>query len=176
MEDRFDIALSFAMENYELVNTVYHYLRSEKLRVFFAPSPLGQTLLSGQNQREVFYRIFGLNTTYVALFVSKDYLSKAVPMEEARIAIAKHSDTATVIPIYLDDAVLPPELLDPKQVNYFKSSNPAQIASLLATRVKVAAPQSDHDPSSHGGSSMHISGNSGEKQVFIQTLHGDINL
>lgn len=173
MENRFDIALSFAMEDYELVNTVYHYLKSEGLRVFFAPSPLGQSLLSGQNQREVFCRIFGLNTTYVALFVSKNYISKAVPMEEARIAIAKHSDTATVIPIYLDDAVLPPELLDPKQVNYFKSSNPAQISNLLASRVN---PQSGHAPSPHGDSSMHISGNSGEKQVFIQTLHGDINL
>ena len=59
MDYKYDIALSFATEDQKLVEKVYHYLRAENLNVFFAPSQEGQKVLSGKNQREVFYSIFG---------------------------------------------------------------------------------------------------------------------
>lgn len=72
MKCQFDIALSFATENQPLVDTVYHYLKVRGFRVFFAPSPEGQVFISGKNQREVFYQIFGWEAAYAALFVTKD--------------------------------------------------------------------------------------------------------
>ena len=62
MEYRYDIALSYAKENEDIVNTVYHYLKAENITAFFAPSSEAQTLLSGQNQRKIFYRIFGMES------------------------------------------------------------------------------------------------------------------
>lgn len=71
MEKQFEIALSYATEDQNLVEKVYHYLKAEQVNVFFAPSKEGQVFLSGKNQREAFYSIFGKNARYVALFVSK---------------------------------------------------------------------------------------------------------
>ena len=174
MEQRFDIALSFAMENQSLVGQVYHYLKAEKFSVFFAPSPEGQVLLSGKNQREIFYQIFGGQARYVALFVSKDYVVKEVPMEEAYISIKKHSGDGRVIPIYLDDTELPLELLDPKQVNYYRSHTAADIATHLAAKLKMDSFISS--ASAYQYPEMHISNNQACKQIFIQNMNGTIDL
>ncbi len=172
MEKRFDIALSYSTTNEELVKEVYHYLKAEGFNVFFAPSQGGQTVLMGENQREIFYRIFGLESEYVALFVSKDYISRKVPMEEARIALAKHGEDGHVIPIYLDGTALPPDLFDPEETNFFPESNPAKIATHLAAKLKKAQPAAALQPRATGG--MYISGNTAETQFIIQNA-GDIN-
>lgn len=176
MKCQFDIALSFATENQPLVTTVYHYLKAKGLRVFFAPSPEGQVFISGKNQREVFYQIFGWKAAYAALFVTKDYIHKEVPMEEARIALTERKGTDTVIPVYLDGTPLPMELFDPKQENYFASDDPVAIAAHLAARCRQpdAPPSAQTEPQVSGG--MHISGNIAEKQVFIQELNGNLDL
>ena len=182
MEYTYKIALSYATENKEMVEKVYHHLKAEGLSVFFAPAQECQTVLSGTNQREIFYEIFGLKSEYVALFVSKDYLKRTVPMEEASIAFAKHSANASVIPIYLDDSELPKELFDPQKFNYYKSNNPAQIASHLATKIKSA--KDDNVTKSFGKTvqalpstrTMNISNNTADEQFFIQNMEGNINL
>lgn len=176
MNHQFDIALSFATENQPLADTVYHYLKAKGLRVFFAPSPEGQVFLSGKNQREVFYQIFGWEAAYAALFVTKDYVRKKVPMEEACIALIERKGTNTVIPIYVDGTPLPGELFDPDQENYFSADNPVVIASHLAARCKQSSSPTaaQAGPQALGG--MHISGNIAEKQVFIQNLMGNLDL
>lgn len=176
MKYQFDIALSFATENQPLVENVYHYLKAKGLRVFFAPSPEGQVFISGKNQREVFYQIFGREAAYAALFVSKDYVCKQVPMEEACIALTERKGTGTAIPIYLDGTPLPVELFDSKQENYFASDNPVAIASHLAARCgqSVSSPSAQSDSQEFGG--MHISGNVAEKQVYIQEFIGNLDL
>ena len=176
MKCQFDIALSFATENQPLVENVYHYLKAKGLRVFFAPSPEGQVFISGKNQREVFYQIFGWEAAYAALFVTKNYVRKQVPMEEACIALIERKGMGTVIPIYLDGTPLPDELFDPKQENYFTSNNPVAIASHLAARCRqpVSLPSAQSDSQELGG--MYISGNIAKKQVFIQEFVGNLDL
>lgn len=176
MKCQFDIALSFATENQPLVDTIYHYLKAKGFRVFFAPSPEGQIFISGKNQREVFYQIFGWEAAYVALFVTKDYVCKKVPMEEACIALTERKGKDTVIPIYLDGTPLPSELFDPKQENYFASENPVAIASHLAARCRLPVPSPSVQTEPQASEGMHISGNIAEKQVFIQKLIGNIDL
>mgnify|MGYP002626456465 CR=1 FL=1 len=173
MEEQYEIALSFATEDQKLVETVYHYLKAENIKVFFAPSREGQVFLAGKNQREAFYSMFGKNARCVALFVSKNYVEKDVPMEEASIAFAKHTDDGSVIPIYLDDAILPAEMFDPKQMNYLRSNNPAKIATHLAERVKSISPQfREETKATEDKSVMNIHGNTADKQIFIQNLRG----
>lgn len=170
MCQKFDIALSFATEEQNLVEKVYHYLRAEGLSVFYAPSPEAQEILSGRNQREVFYEIFALRAKYVALFVSKNYIAKAVPMEEAEISFAKHGDNGTVIPIYLDEAALPDSLFDAKKTNYLRSNQPAVITGHLAAKIKSSeiAGAKEHTRPRNGGNTMNINGNTAEIQTFIQ--------
>lgn len=170
MCQKFDIALSFATEDQNLVEKVYHYLRAEGLSVFYAPSPEAQEILSGRNQREVFYEVFALRAKYVALFVSQNYIVKAVPMEEAEISFAKHGDNGTVIPIYLDEAVLPESLFDAKKTNYLRSNKPAVITAHLAAKIKSSEITSEKRParSQSGGNTMNINGNTAGIQTFIQ--------
>lgn len=173
MDYIFDIALSYASGengNEEIVKKVYYYLKAEKIHAFFAASEEGQRFLSGRNQRDVFYEIFGIQSKFVALFVSSEYLKREVTMEEANIAIAKHLQNATVIPIYLDESYLPEKLFDPRQINYYRSSNPAQIAAHLAS--KIIQVKKEEQLQNHcktkGGGTMNISNNYAQNQIFIQ--------
>ena len=179
MEKTYDIALSFSMVEKELVEKVYHYLKAEEYTVFFAPAPECQEVLSGRNQREVFYEIFGLKAEYVALFVSESYVKRAVTMEECEISILKHGGDGKVIPIYLDDTHLPENLLDPKQTNYFKPQlrSAIEIANHLAGRMandkkQYIKKQIDEMQMS----TMHVHNNTSEKQIFIQNVEGSISL
>lgn len=169
----FDVAISFAMENEELADTVYHYLRAEGLSVFYAPAPECQSILSGENQREIFYRIFGIESKYVMLLVSECYVKKQVPMEEARIAFAKHGEDASVIPIYLDGTKLPRELLDEKKQNYFSSNNAAEIALHVASKVNKLKKQKEKKDDSAAGSMMKNERNRAGTQIFIQNYNGE---
>ena len=171
---KFNIALSFATEDSLLVEKVYRYLKAEGLSVFFAPSPDGQAILSGKNQREVFYSIFGLESEYVALFVSKHYLEREVPMEEANIALSKHAGDGHVLPIYLDGTHLPYDMFDPKKDNYYRSNNPAHIADHIAKKLKPQSQQGHPEPNSNLGSRMIIKGNIADKQTFVQNLNGSM--
>lgn len=175
MDYNFKIALSFATEEQKLVEKVYRYLKAEGISVFFSPSLECQALLSGENQREIFYSIFGVKSEYVALFVSKNYITKEVPMEEANIAFSRHNSIGKIIPIYLDGTALPSNIFDPKNMNYFRSDNPAIIASNLLAKM---GNRSFKEPVSKEKSKniMNVSGNTAKKQVFIQHLNGNINL
>lgn len=173
---QFKIALSFATEDQKLVDKVYHYLKAEGINAFFAPSSEGQIFLSGKNQREAFYEIFGISSEYIALFVSKYYIARDVPMEEAGIAFAKHAQEGSVIPIYLDGTELPRDLFDPKDTNYFKSNNPAIIANHLASKIKLQETVYHNTEVAKGTNTMNVKGNIADRQVFIQTMNGSMEL
>lgn len=170
MKYEFDIALSFATENQELVEKVYHYLRAYKLSVFFAPSDEAQPFLTGRNQSEAFYDVFAIKSKYVALFVSKFYVYKDIPQEEANIAFIAHGDSGRVIPIYIDGTELPRSLINLKERNYFQSNNPAMIAKHLATKVKQC---NDAKERVQGGDVMNVVNNHGTTQYFIKEFNGE---
>lgn len=113
----------------------------------------------------------------MALLVSKNYVIKPVPIEEARIAIAKHSGNGSVIPIYMDDAVLPQDMFNPMENNYFKSNNPAEIANHLATKLRrLGKINQEMKKAAEIKNIMSIENNRAEKQVFIRNFEGNINL
>lgn len=181
---RYDIALSFATEEKQLVEKIYHYLKSERLKVFFAPSSESQIDLSAESQREIFYSIFGIESEFVALFVSENYIKKEVPMEEASISFAKHGRNHTVIPIYLDGAKLPEELLNPKEINYFKENNAAIIAMHIAEKIRKKKSKRNQNVKCNKEKKtgdkeqnvMNVIGNKAENQNFIYELNGNIIL
>ena len=173
----YDIALSFSMNEKELVENVYHYLKAEGFSVFFAPAQECQEILSGKNQREIFYEIFGLKAKYVALFVSDSYVKRRVTMEECEIAITKHGFDGKVIPIYLDGTELPGRLLDPNNINYFSANSAIQIAVHIANKLNfkkenVMGRQIENTCKG----SMYVKNNFAQKQVFAQNIEGDVVL
>ena len=177
MEYTYKIALSYALTDEDTVKKVYHYLKAEGISVFFASAPECQIVLSGKNQREIFYEIFGIKAEYVALFVSSHYIGREVPMEEAGIAFAKHSANGSVIPIYMDDAILQEDMFNPKETNYFKSNNPIEIANHLATKIRAANVfQLDAEDDTKSGNIINIKNNKAKKQIFVHKLEGNINL
>jgi len=127
----YDIALSYASDDKEIVDSVYHYLRGSGLTVFYAPEC--QNVLVGEHQEEIFYRIFASEARHAVLFVSRHYISKPVPMKEARICIANRQG-AQLIPVYLDGTPLVE--LDPS-INYYRSQNAENIAAMIISRVKI---------------------------------------
>lgn len=173
MDKLFDIAISFATENEELAETVYHYLKAEGLSVFYAPAPDCQSILSGENQREIFYRIFGMESRYVVLLVSEFYVNKTLPMEEARIAFSKHESDSSVIPIYIDGTPLPKKLLDAKKQNYFSSDNAAEIAAHVASKVGNVKENKKKKDDSGLDNVMVNKKNKARTQVFIQNYNRD---
>lgn len=173
MESTFDVALSFAMEDSDLVESVYYYLRAEGLSVFYAPAPECQSILSGKNQREIFYWIFGMEADYVVLFVSKDYVVKPVPMEEAKIAFSKHAGNGTVVPVYIDGTALPKELLNPQKMNYFASGDAATIAAHVAAKIANERRVVKKRHGSGSSNVMNVQGNTAQTQIFIQNNNGE---
>lgn len=171
MKNEYDIALSFAMANKDLVEKVFHYLQAEGFTVFFAPSQKGQMEFSGKNQDTAFYEIFGIKARYVALFISKDYIKRTATMHEASIAFAKHKEDGSVISIYLDDTELPKEFLDPQKINYFKSNSAPQIAAHLSGRIKKA--KKKKDSCKNKGDIFNVKNNVAQNQIFIK---GDFKL
>lgn len=170
---KYMVALSYATEDEKIAESVYHYLKAQNISVFFAPAPECQAILSGKNQHEIFYEVFGLTAEYVALFVSKSYIERRVPMEEASIAIANHNENGSVIPIYLDGTSLPDNLFNPNSTNYFKSNSPAEIAKHLAMRIRpMDNSAGKHLSSPKTNNTMNINGNQAGTQVFIQTWNG----
>lgn len=107
------------------------------------------------------------------MLVSKYYVEKQVPMEEARIAFSKHGGDASVIPIYLDKTELPEELLDAKKQNYFSSDNAAEIASHVASKVNKLKKQEEKKDVFGFGSIMKNERNRAETQIFIQNYNGE---
>ncbi len=177
MNQHYDIALSFATEEQELVEKVYRYLKAENILVFFAPALECQVVLSGKNQREVFYEIFGLRADYVALFVSKNYIIKKVTMEEAGIAFAKRGSEGKVVPIYLDGTSLPIKLFKPENDNYYASDDAAVIAAHLALKIKSTAGETQKGVlPKQVEHVMEVSGNQAEKIVSIQNVEGNVDL
>lgn len=174
MNKLFDVAISFAMENQDLAEKVYHYLKAEGLSVFYAPAPECQSTLSGKNQREVFYRIFGLESDYAILLVSKFYVSKKVPMEEAKIAFSKLGSAGKVIPIYLDKTPLPKEMLNPQEFNYFPSNDAVEIAAHVADKINKANSVFEETKGpSDVVNKMNNKNNKAETQIFIQNYNGN---
>ena len=125
----YDIALSYASENYEIVDSVYHYLLGSGFTVFYAIEC--QHILVGEHQEEVFYKIFSQAARCAVLFVSQHYISKKVPMKEAKICMANRRGYQ-LIPVYLDGTPLPG--LD-SSINYFRSDNPEEIVSMITKRI-----------------------------------------
>ena len=71
----YQVALSFAGEQRDYVEEVARYLASKSIAVFYDGFETAQ--LWGKDGADTFHEVYSARTTYVVMFISKDYAAKA---------------------------------------------------------------------------------------------------
>lgn len=166
-EKKYDVALSYASEQVQLVKRVYKILTSEGLKVFFAPAYPHE--LYGEDRIKTFYNIFRHESLFVAAFVSENYVKKDITTHEAKSAIARNNEEKVecLVPFYLDNTKLPN--LD-EDILYSKSDDPIVIASILKQKVMESKRKSQKKNMKEKKSNTDYS-----QKITIGIVHGDIN-
>jgi TIR domain len=102
----FDVAVSYAREDRELVQQVVDGLKDAGVRVFYDNDY--QSDLWGEDLLEYFDDIFRNQASYTLMFISRHYASKMWTQHERRSALAHGVEQSTpyVLPIRLDDIPL----------------------------------------------------------------------
>lgn len=103
----YDVALSFAGEDREYVEQVAATLKNMKVSVFY--DKFEETKLWGTNLLDYLSNVYGKQSRFVVMFVSKHYATKAWPTVERQTAQARaiRENKIVVLPARFDDTELP---------------------------------------------------------------------
>jgi TIR domain len=135
----FDVALSFAGEDRPHVEQVAKELEALGIGVFY--DRFEQVNLWGADLAKHLGNVYGRDSRFVVMFLSKSYAAKAWPDHEKSFALGRHlkGDVGRILPVRFDDTAiegLPPTLgyLD------LRVLTPQKLAELI--RQKVDNPES----------------------------------
>ncbi len=133
---KYQVALSFAGEQRGYVEEVYKQLHAWEIKVFYDDSE--KLTLWGKSGFQEFQKIYGEESEYVVLFVSRDYAKNMWSRAEFQTALhTKMKDRKdSILPVRFDDTELPGL---PKDIIYVSAHNktPAEIASMIATKLGI---------------------------------------
>lgn len=103
----YDVALSFAGEERPYVERVASELQSLGVTVFY--DEFAKVELWGKDLAEHLGHVYGTNSRFVVLFISRAYASKAWPNHEKRHALARQvkEGAGHILPVRFDDTELP---------------------------------------------------------------------
>lgn len=135
----YDIAVSFAGEQRQYVAAVVAAAKVHGLSVFYDQDKgnewWGTSFIRQQRT------VYGSQTRFFVPFISKEYLSKSIPMDEfsAAMMTAVRQGDGYILPVLMGDVQVPPELLHP-HIHYLRSDDfsPEELAEQLVQRVGVA--------------------------------------
>lgn len=104
---QYDVSLSFAGEDREIVAQLANALRSEGVKVFY--DAFEEDTLWGKNLYEYLTRIYTEESKFTILFLSKHYANKAWTNHERQSAQARalRESREYILPIRLDDTQIP---------------------------------------------------------------------
>lgn len=103
----YDIALSFAGEDRQVVDKIARLLRSRKVKVFY--DKFEQTKLWGEDLYEHLANLYSNKARYCVMFLSSHYAQKAWTNHERKSAQARafREQKAYILPVKLDDTEIP---------------------------------------------------------------------
>lgn len=138
-EETFDIAVSFAGEHRDYVDRTVRACRELSLRVFYDRDMSNEWW--GKNFIREQRKIYGAQTRYFVPFISTEYLSKPIPMDEfsaAMMTAVKQGD-GYILPVLIGDVQVPPDLLHP-HIHYLRAKDysPEELAVQLQAKVRQA--------------------------------------
>src|SRR5712692_5049226 len=107
MNNEYEIALSFAGEDRNLVEQVAIGLRRRRVKVFY--DKFEQATLWGKDLYQHLFDVYSSKSRYCVVFVSKHYVSKPWTKHEIKAAQAKQftAESEYILPVRLDDSQLP---------------------------------------------------------------------
>lgn len=124
-----DIAISYAGEDLELAREIYAQLRTQ-FRVFFAPAEAAG--LWGTDLNEVLPNTYGVQSKYVLVLSTPQYVAKHWTMEEFKAAAAQAPNRILLLNLGARPANLPDGLV-------YRGGTPAEMVGLMAAlRAKLA--------------------------------------
>lgn len=138
-DPEYDIAVSFAGEHREYVEQTVRLCQAQGLKVFYDKDKgndwWGGSFLRAQRN------IYSAQTRFFVPFLSQEYLSKPIPMDEfssAMMTAVKRGD-GYILPVLMDDTAIPADLLHP-HIHYLraKDNTPEQLAGHLREKVRGA--------------------------------------
>lgn len=104
---QYDVALSFAGEDREYVQRVADRLKELGVSVFY--DGFEQVSLWGKDLAEHLGEVYGKDSRFVVLFLSRAYAAKAWPTHEKRFALAKQlaDGRKRILPVRFDNSEVP---------------------------------------------------------------------
>jgi hypothetical protein len=135
----YDLAVSFAGEHRDYVEETVSACSELGLRVFYDRHMSNEWW--GKNFIREQRRVYASQTRYFVPFISTEYLSKPIPMDEfsaAMMTAVKQGD-GYVLPVLIGDVRIPSDLLHP-HVRYLRAKDytPQQLAAQLRQKVEQA--------------------------------------
>ncbi|MGH3220488.1 MAG: TIR domain-containing protein [Streptosporangiaceae bacterium] len=132
----YDIAVSFAGEHRVYVEQTVEACGKLGLRVFYDRDMSNEWW--GKNFIREQRKVYGSQARYFVPFISTEYLSKPIPMDEfsaAMMTAVKQGD-GYVLPVLIGNVQVPPDLLHP-HIHYLRAADftPQQLAAQLQARV-----------------------------------------
>jgi len=134
---QYDVALSYASEQYEYVKDVAFALQKFGLKVFFDKFDHEQIHLWGENLIDKFYDIFSKRAKYCVMFLSKNYSEKEWTLHEfdsIQVRNLKKHDHIYILPVRFDDTEM--KSFNPA-ISYLNAKNytPQQLAEIIYCKV-----------------------------------------
>jgi hypothetical protein len=135
-EEQYDIAVSFAGEQRDYVSRTVDACKQLGLNVFYDKDKNNEWW--GKNFIRQQRDVYSSKTRFFVPFISSEYLSKPVPMDEFEAAMmtAVKQGEGYILPVLMGDAEVPPDLLHP-HIGYLRAEDftPEALAQELQKRV-----------------------------------------
>lgn len=133
--NKYDVALSFAGEQREYVDSVAHLIQSYGYVVFY--DEFHKAKLWGKDLAAYFKEVYFSDSDKVIMFISKEYVSKFWPSYERKHALAKSLIVKDeyILPVRFDDTEVPGL---PEKIGYLdaQKESPEDIAKLFLEKIE----------------------------------------
>lgn len=135
-DPKYQVALSFAGEERDYVETVARYLHARSIAVFY--DGFETVELWGHSGAEAFDDAFARQSAYVVMFISAAYVSKAWPRHERRSALSRmiQEQREHILPVRFDDSDVPGLPADTIHLSA-RDYTPAQLAGMIARKLGI---------------------------------------
>ena len=136
MNKQYEVALSFAGEQREYVESVARVLDSRGIPIFY--DGFERIDLWGRDLAEEFHEVFAHRAALAVMFISKEYVEKSWPRHERRSILSRaiQERTEYVLPVRFDDTVVPGM---PSTVKYERADDhtPEKLAAMIAEKLGI---------------------------------------
>lgn len=131
----YDVAISYASEQFEYAKKIADVLQAKGIAVFF--DKFYEEKIWGRDLSEYLMNVYYKQSLYCIMLISRDYASKAWPTHERRSAIARNIEDMGeyILPVRFDDSEIPGL---PPTIKYLdaRKITPEEVAALFIKKLE----------------------------------------